>query len=238
MHELLLFRTASVCTCVHVYLGGGGGYNKELNPPEVQIIIFPSCAVLCVTVTREGQNTSSTITVPNGGTKTVLYTFTHPPGLYSFQLKERSIGSEGTITLTDEINGPQMGHATLRRYSSDGSEIERHVLLVPGNNITNGSTVICEYKEPDISSFVNCDSLNPTTLTVVVLDEGKHKGEHSVWGQTNLVVVRPVRIMLFFPAYYAMLQFFSNLPIMLLDFPIKLRGFTYYAQILNEKYTF
>ena len=45
---------------------------------------------------------------------------------------------------------------------------------------------------------------------------------------------RPVRIMLF-PAYYAMLQFLSNLPIMLSDLPIMLRGFTYYAQILNEK---
>ena len=41
-----------------------------------------------------------------------------------------------------------------------------------------------------------------------------------------------------FPAYYAMLKFFTNLPIMLSDFPIMLRGFTYYAQILNEKYNF
>ena len=52
-------------------------------------------------------------------------------------------------------------------------------------------------------------------------------------------VVRPVRIMLFFfQAYYAMLQFFSNLPIMLSDFPIMLCVFTYYTLILNEKYTF
>ena len=35
-----------------------------------------------------------------------------------------------------------------------------------------------------------------------------------------------------------MLKFFTNLPIMLSDFPIMLRGFTYYAQILNEKYNF
>ena len=42
----------------------------------------------------------------------------------------------------------------------------------------------------------------------------------------------------FFPAYSAMLQFFSNLPNMLSDFPIMLRGFTYYAQNLKEKYTF
>ena len=34
-------------------------------------------------------------------------------------------------------------------------------------------------------------------------------------------------------SYYAMIQFFSNLPIMLSDFPIMLHGFTYYAQILN-----
>ena len=46
---------------------------------------------------------------------------------------------------------------------------------------------------------------------------------------------RPVRIILLSPAYYAMLQFFSNRPIMLSDFPIMLRGFTSYAQILNEK---
>ena len=32
-----------------------------------------------------------------------------------------------------------------------------------------------------------------------------------------------------------MLQFFSNLPIMLSDFPIMLRGFTRYAEILNEE---
>ena len=42
----------------------------------------------------------------------------------------------------------------------------------------------------------------------------------------------------FFLAYYAMLQFFSNLPIILSDFPIMLRGFTYYAQILKEKCPF
>ena len=47
-----------------------------------------------------------------------------------------------------------------------------------------------------------------------------------------------MRIMLFFQPIYALLQFFLNLPIMLSDFPIMLRGFTYYAQILNEKYTF
>ena len=45
-----------------------------------------------------------------------------------------------------------------------------------------------------------------------------------------------MRIMLFIPAYYAviMLQLFSNLPIMLSDVSIMLRGFTYYAQILNK----
>ena len=32
----------------------------------------------------------------------------------------------------------------------------------------------------------------------------------------------------------AMLQFFSNLPIMLSDFRIMVRGIAYYAQILNE----
>ena len=44
-------------------------------------------------------------------------------------------------------------------------------------------------------------------------------------------MIRPVWIMLFFLAYYAMLRFFSYLPIMLSDFPIMLRGFTYCAQI-------
>ena len=41
----------------------------------------------------------------------------------------------------------------------------------------------------------------------------------------------PVWIMLIVPVYYATLRFFSNLPIMLPDFPIMLRDFTYYAQI-------
>ena len=54
-------------------------------------------------------------------------------------------------------------------------------------------------------------------------------------------MTRPVRIMLFFLAYYAMLQFFSNLPIMiqisLLCFVV-LPTYMYYAQILNEKWTF
>ena len=39
----------------------------------------------------------------------------------------------------------------------------------------------------------------------------------------------------FFPAYYAMFQFFSNLPIMLSVFPIMLCGFTHYA---HKKDTF
>ena len=48
-----------------------------------------------------------------------------------------------------------------------------------------------------------------------------------VWYVGMIISARPVRIMLFFLAYYAVLQFFSNLPIMLSDFPIMLCGFTY-----------
>ena len=63
-------------------------------------------------------------------------------------------------------------------------------------------TIICLYTQED-NYFYMC-STRPCTLC------------------------RPVRVIcFFFPAYYAMLQIFSYLPIMLSDFPIMLCGFTY-----------
>ena len=150
---------------------------REEEERKVQIIRFPLYAALCVTVTREGQDTSSIVAVRNQSTEVVLYAFTHPHGLYTFRLREHCLGSEDDQPVGEELTGPQeMLQVRLGSYTSNGSDIEKYALLVPGNEMTNGSTVRCTYREPGGSEFVSCDCLNRTTLTVVVFEEGKYTG--------------------------------------------------------------
>ena len=127
-----------------------------------------------MTVTREGQDTSSIVAVRNQSTEVVLYTFTHPPGPYTFRLREHRLGSEDENgqQVGEVLTGPQeMLQVRLGSYTSNGSDIEKYALLVPGNEMTNGSTVRCTYREPGGSEFVGCDCLNRTTFTVMVFEE-------------------------------------------------------------------
>ena len=134
-------------------------------------------AVQCVEIEiiREGQDRTSTISVRSGHRLPVVYYFTHPsadPGDYTFFLRN---GDSDIISVEycfdrglETYAQEDLVYIHTGSCSHDDSTTEFYLLMVAGNEITNGTIINCVYRHN--RQKVPCDSA--TSATIMVHNEG------------------------------------------------------------------